>query len=171
MADMTRSCVARLWAAVEACSRASIPLHYHLSRARYGQFGFKIHTEGTGVMNNLIYGANIYRVTYSSQEIDIGLANGDTIAANGAARYQGLNYFLDDDPARNLHVFVNGNFEAARYTSYVVNNSGGSFNGSARSLRPRIHVQRRRHLQFQSGPRRFDYPGWRFPVCRHTDHL
>ncbi len=106
------------------------PSTYHLSRARYGQFGFKIHTEGTGVMNNLIYGANIYRVTYSSQEIDIGLANGDTIAANGAARYQGLNYFLDDDPARNLHVFVNGNFEAARYTSYVVNNSGGSFNGS-----------------------------------------
>ena len=40
----------------------------------------------------------MYRETYSSQEIDIGLANGDTIAANGAARYQGLNYFLDDDP-------------------------------------------------------------------------
>ena len=64
------------------------------------------------MLNNLIYGANLYRVTYSSQEIDIGLANGDTIAANGAARYQGLNYFLDADPAPNLHVFMNGNVEA-----------------------------------------------------------
>lgn len=105
------------------------PYTYHLSRARYGQFGFKIHQEGTGVLNNLIYGANLYRVTYSSQEIDIGLANGNTIAANGASRYQGLNYFLDDDPARGLHVFMNGNVEAARYTSYVVNDSGSAYNG------------------------------------------
>jgi iron complex outermembrane recepter protein len=105
------------------------PYTYHLSRARYGQFGFKVHTEGKGIMNNLIYGANIYRVTYSSQEIDITLENGTSIAANGAARYQGLNYFLDDDPARNLHVFMNGNVEAARYTSYVVSTNGTSYNG------------------------------------------
>ena len=104
------------------------PYSYHLSRARYGQFGFKIHTESTGVIHNLIYGANLYRVTYSSQEIDIGLANGDTIAANGAARYQGLNYFLDADPAPKLHVFMNGNVEAARYTDYVV--GGLAYNGS-----------------------------------------
>lgn len=104
------------------------PYSYHLSRVRYGQFGLKIHTEGTGVINNLIYGANLYRETYSSQEIDIGLANGDTIAANGAARYQGLNYFLDDDPAPNLHVFMNGNVEGARYTNYVVGSL--AYNGS-----------------------------------------
>jgi iron complex outermembrane receptor protein len=104
------------------------PASYHLSRARYGEFGFKIHSEGTGLMNNLIYGANLYRVAYTSQEIDIGLANGDTIAANGAARYQGLNYFLDDDPMRNLHVFLNGNVEGARYTTFVVN--GTPYDGS-----------------------------------------
>jgi iron complex outermembrane receptor protein len=104
------------------------PYSYHLSRARYGQFGFKIHTEGTGLLNNLIYGANVYRVAYTSQEIDIGLANGDTIAANGAARYQGLNYFLDDDPAPNLHVFINGNVEGARYTNYNV--GGLAYDGS-----------------------------------------
>jgi iron complex outermembrane receptor protein len=104
------------------------PYSYHLSRARYGQFGFKIHSEGTGFRNNLIYGAHIYRVTYTSQEIDIGLSNGDTIAANGAARYQGLNYFLDDDPAPNLHVFMNGNVEGARYTNYNV--GGLAYDGS-----------------------------------------
>lgn len=103
------------------------PYSYHLSRARYGQFGFKIHTEGSGVVKNLIYGANLYRVGYTSQEIDIGLANGSSIAANGAARYQGLNYFLDDDPAPNLHVFMNGNVEGAHYTSYVV--SGYAYDG------------------------------------------
>ncbi len=110
------------------------PYSYHLSRTRYGQFGFKIHTESTGVIHNLIYGANLYRLGYSSQEIDIGLQNGDTIAANGAARYQGLNYFLDDDPAPNLHVFMNGNIEGAHYTSYVVN--GVSYNGSPVSYVP-----------------------------------
>jgi iron complex outermembrane recepter protein len=104
------------------------PYSYHLSRSRYGQFGFKIYTEGTGVLNNLIYGTNVYRVTYSAQEIDIGLANGDTIAANGAARYQGLNYFLDDDPARNLHVFLNGNVEGSHYTNYNV--GGLAYDGS-----------------------------------------
>lgn len=104
------------------------PYSYHLSRVRYGQFGFKIHTEGTGLRNNLIYGANIFRETYSEQEIDIGLANGDTIAANGASRYQGLNYFADDDPAHNLHVFMNGNVEGAHYTNYVV--GGLAYNGA-----------------------------------------
>ncbi len=104
------------------------PNTYHLSRARYGQFGFKVHSEGTGFLNNLLYGANLYRLAYSSQEIDIGLANGDTIAANGAARYQGLNYFLDDDPAPNLHLFMNGNVEGAHYTSYVVGST--AYNGS-----------------------------------------
>jgi iron complex outermembrane receptor protein len=104
------------------------PYSYHLSRARYGQLGFKIHEEGVGIMKNLIYGANIYRLTYSSQEIDIPLSTGDVIAANGAARYQGLNYFLDDDPVTNLHVFLNGNVEAARYTSYNV--GGLAYDGS-----------------------------------------
>jgi iron complex outermembrane receptor protein len=98
------------------------PYSYHLSRAQYGQFGFKIHTEGSGFLNSLIYGANIYRVGYTSQEIDIGLANGSTISANGGARYQGLNYFLDDNPMPKLRVFVNGNVEAAHYTTYVVGN-------------------------------------------------
>jgi len=109
------------------------PYTYHLSRARYGQFGFKIHSEGVGPMHNLIYGANIYRVAYTSQEIDITLqSTGNTIAANGAARYQGLNYFLDADPAPKLHVFMNGNFEGARYTTYAVSLSGtnGVYNGS-----------------------------------------
>ncbi len=109
--------------------QAVLPATYHLSTARYGQFGFKIHTEGTGVRNNLIFGADIYRVGYTSQEIDIGLANGSSIAANGAARYQGLNYFMDDDPLPNLHLFMNGNVEGSHYTSYVVN--GLAYDGSA----------------------------------------
>ena len=104
------------------------PYSYHLSRARYGQFGFKIHQEGVGMLNNLIWGANLYRVDYTSQEIDIGLSNGDTIAANGAARYQGLNYFADADPTQRLHLFMNGNLEGAHYTEYNV--GGLAYNGS-----------------------------------------
>jgi len=57
------------------------------------------------------------------------LANGSSIPANGAARYQALNYFMDDDPLSNLHLFMNGNVEGSHYTSYVVN--GLAYNGSA----------------------------------------
>ncbi len=102
------------------------PSSYHLSRGRYSQFGFKIHREGTGWQNRMLFGSSIYYQTYSEQEIDIGLSNGDTIAANGASAYRGLNMFFDDDPVANLHLFANANIERAMYTSYVVGYNSGS---------------------------------------------
>lgn len=105
------------------------PTSYHLERGTYYQFGFKMHTEGTGYRNNLIFGANYYHQKFANQEIDTTLANGDTFDANGTSNYNGVNIFADDDPIHNMHLFANANIEAASYSSYV---TGGVYaNGGA----------------------------------------
>ncbi len=93
---------------------------YHLSRGRYSQFGFKIHREGSGWQNRMLFGSSIFYQTYSEQEIDIPLSNGDTIAATGASAYRGLKMFFDDDPVASVHVFANAAVQRAMYTTYVV---------------------------------------------------
>jgi iron complex outermembrane receptor protein len=110
------------------------PASYHLERGTYYQFGFKMHTEGTGVRNNLIVGANYYHQKFANQEIDTTLANGNTYDANGTSNYNGVNIFADDDPVHDLHLFANANIEAASYSSYV---TGGIFyNGAATCTGP-----------------------------------
>lgn len=105
------------------------PTSYHLERSTYTQGGFKIHTQGSGFKNGLLFGANYYHTTFANQEIDTTLANGDTFDANGSSHYNGVNIFVDDDPMHNLHVFANANLESAIYDSYV---TGGIFvNGAA----------------------------------------
>ncbi len=94
------------------------PASYHLSRGEYTQAGFKTHFEGSGWRNGLLFGADYFHAYYGSQEIDVALANGDTISGSGASMYQGVNFFFDEDPIKNLHVFFNGNFETAKYTTY-----------------------------------------------------
>lgn len=105
------------------------PNSYHLERSTYTQVGFKIHTQGSGFKNGLLFGANYYHNKFANQEIDTTLANNDTFDANGTSHYNGVNLFVDDDPIHNLHVFANANIEAAKYDSYV---TGGIFvNGAA----------------------------------------
>ena len=105
------------------------PTSYHLERSTYTQGGFKIHTQGSGFKNGLLFGANYYHTKFANQEIDTTLANGDTFDANGSSHYNGVNIFVDDDPMHNLHVFANANLESATYDSYV---TGGVFvNGAA----------------------------------------
>ncbi|MHB1023950.1 MAG: carboxypeptidase regulatory-like domain-containing protein [Acidobacteriaceae bacterium] len=96
------------------------PASYHLQRGSYYQAGFKIHTEGTGFRNGLLFGAAYYHQKYANQEIDTTNEAGDTISANGTSAYHGMNIFFDDDPIGHLHIFANANVEGAKYTSYVV---------------------------------------------------
>jgi len=105
------------------------PISYHLERATYYQFGFKMHTEGAGIKNNMLFGANYYHQKFANQEIDTTLANGNTYDADGTSNYNGVNIIFDDDPLKNLHMFANANVEAASYSTYV---TGGIFtNGAA----------------------------------------
>ncbi|MBW4027409.1 MAG: TonB-dependent receptor [Acidobacteria bacterium] len=112
------------------------PSSYHLARQRYYQAGFKTHAEGTGLLNSFILGAEYFHQNYANQEIDIGLANGNTISTNGTSSYHGVNAFVDDDPVTNLHLFANASLERATYTYYVIaynpnGTPGASYNGSA----------------------------------------
>lgn len=109
------------------------PASYHLERGTYYQFGAKMHTEGTGFRNNLIFGANYYHQKFANQEIDTTLANGNTYDADGTSHYNGVNIFADDDPAHDLHLFANANIEAASYDSYV---TGGLFYNGAATCNP-----------------------------------
>ena len=95
------------------------PASYHLSRQTYYQGGFKIHHEGTGVLNTMLITGAFYHQNWANQEIDTTLANGDSIAANGTSVYKGFNASFDDDPIAALHVFANMNVETATYTNYV----------------------------------------------------
>ena len=97
------------------------PTSYHLSKAAYSQAGFKVHFAQVGSARNLLAGFAFYRLDYSNQELDYGLANGDTISANGASLYKGVNAFFDVDPVRAMHVFFNMNGETSKYTKYITN--------------------------------------------------
>ncbi len=95
------------------------PSSYHLARQRFYQGGFKVHSEGSGVLNSFLLGASFYHQRYSNQEIDVSLANGDTIANSGTSSYHGINLYADDDPIAHLHLFANASVERAVYTSYL----------------------------------------------------
>lgn len=94
------------------------PASYHLSRQTYYQGGFKIHHEGTGVLNSMLITAALYHENWANQEIDTTLANGDSVAANGSSIYKGFNASFDDDPIERLHLFANANIETATYSNY-----------------------------------------------------
>ena len=95
------------------------PATYHLARGQYAQGGFKAHFQQVGPLRNVLFGAAYYHLTYLDQEIDIGLSNGNSIAANGTSVYHGVNAYFDGDLVRNLHLFANVSGEAAKYTTYV----------------------------------------------------
>ncbi len=96
------------------------PYSYHLARQRYRQAGFKIHSEGSGPLHTMIFGAAYYHENYANQEIDNPLANGNVISANGSSVYHGVNVFFDDDPVSSVHLFANMNYEGATYSNYEV---------------------------------------------------
>ncbi|HUN42916.1 MAG TPA: TonB-dependent receptor [Acetobacteraceae bacterium] len=104
------------------------PRSFKLTLGQYYQVGFKVHVNHVAVFNNLLFGANYYHIRVAHQEIDTTLGNGDVISANGTSEYDGANFFIDDDPVANLHMFANASVESATYTSFVT--GGLSYNGS-----------------------------------------
>ncbi|MGH9484373.1 MAG: TonB-dependent receptor domain-containing protein, partial [Terriglobales bacterium] len=103
------------------------PNTYHLARAEYSQGGVKLHWAHVGQVSQLLAGVSYFHLLYLDQEQDVGLANGDTIAASASSQYQGVNSFFDGDVTSSLHLFMNGTVEGAHYTHYVV---GESFNSA-----------------------------------------
>lgn len=99
------------------------PNSYHLARAEYAQGGVKLHVDRLGPVARLLTGVSYFHLRYTGQELDVGLANGDTISSSASSFYQGVNAFADADATQHLHVFANATIETARYSSYVVGES------------------------------------------------
>ncbi len=104
------------------------PASYHLARAEYSQAGVKAHFAQAGPATNLLLGAAYFHLFYGDQELDIGLANGNAIAANASSSYNGVNAFVDADATSALHVFANATVERAKYLNFN-NLSSPPFNG------------------------------------------
>ncbi len=102
------------------------PSSYHLQRGKYGQVGFKIHTDGSGFKHNLLFGLAYFHNSYENQEIDTSLANGDTIDSSGSSLFRGVNMYFDDDPIEHLTIFTNATFQSSKFTNYVT--GGVSYN-------------------------------------------
>ncbi|MDE3155796.1 MAG: TonB-dependent receptor [Acidobacteriota bacterium] len=104
------------------------PRTFHFAKQHYYQAGFKVHPNGQGPLSTLLFGAAYYHENYDDQEIDIDLATGGTIQANGSSAYDGVNMYLDDSPASAVHLYANLSVEKANYSNYVT--GGVSYNGS-----------------------------------------
>ncbi len=104
------------------------PSAYHAAMAQYYQMGFKVHVPHLSVLNDFIFGASYFHLRYAKQFINIALASGNALSASGTSVYDGVNFFFDDNPIFQLHVFGNGSIQEAHYTSYVT--GGVSYNGS-----------------------------------------
>ncbi len=136
------------------------PSTYQLSKGEYSQAGVKMHFYQAGPLQEVLFGANYFHLNYLDQEIDIGLANGDTIFASGSSKYNGINAFFDNSPAARTHVFVNFSATRATYTNYQAAgykgtppvpyvpqellNIGGYYNwsyGNDHAIQPRLWYQ------------------------------
>lgn len=94
------------------------PASYHFARAEYSQAGVKAHFAHAGPAANVLIGAAYFHLYYGDQELDIGLANGDAIAANASSSYNGVNAFFDADATSALHLFMNSTVERAKYINF-----------------------------------------------------
>jgi iron complex outermembrane recepter protein len=104
------------------------PRSYHLATQHYYQAGVKVHPDVSGPLSTLLFGASYYHENYDGQEIDIDLATGGVISANGSSAYDGVNLYLDESPTGSLHLYSNLSVERASYSTYVT--GGVSYNGS-----------------------------------------
>jgi iron complex outermembrane receptor protein len=95
------------------------PSYYTLAKGAYSQGGVKVHFQNAPLLGNFIAGVDYFNLDYTNQEIDFETGLGLNISAGGNSTYHGVDLFFDDDPMRNLHVFLNFAGEAAHFTNYI----------------------------------------------------
>ena len=96
------------------------PAFYTLAKGAYSQVGVKVHYQNAPLLRDFIVGADYFHLDYTNQEIDFETASGLLISGGGNSTYHGVDAFFDDDPIRNLHIFVNFAGEAASFSTYTV---------------------------------------------------
>jgi iron complex outermembrane receptor protein len=96
------------------------PTYYTLAKGAYAQGGVKVHFRNAPALRNFIAGVNYFHLDYTNQEIDFETALGLQISGGGDSTYHGVDAFFDDDPYRNVHIFMNFAGESATFTNYLV---------------------------------------------------
>jgi iron complex outermembrane receptor protein len=96
------------------------PSFYTLAKGEYSQGGVKVHFRNAPVLKNFILGVDYFHISYTNQEIDFETAAGLEVSGGGNSSYHGVDAFFDDDPLRNLHIFLNFAGEAASFSTYIV---------------------------------------------------
>ena len=96
------------------------PSFYTLARGAYTQGGVKVHFTDAPALKNFIAGVSYFHIGYTNQEIDFETATGFEGSGGGSSTYQGVNAFFDDDPLRNMHIFLNFAGESANFSHFIV---------------------------------------------------
>lgn len=102
------------------------PAYYILAKGAYSQGGVKIHFTKAPGLRNFIAGVNYYHLDYTNQEIDVETAAGVQETSGGNSTYHGVDFFFDDDPASNVHIFLNLAGESSNFTNYVTGGTEAS---------------------------------------------
>jgi iron complex outermembrane receptor protein len=102
------------------------PAYYTLAKGAYSQGGVKLHFVNAPGLRNFIAGVNYYHLDYTNQEIDVETATGVELTSGGNSTYHGVDAFFDDDPASNVHFFLNFAGEASDFTNYVTGGTQAS---------------------------------------------
>lgn len=92
------------------------------------QIGAKWHYSHAPLLNNFLASINYFYTKYSGQYIPLTSGNGTYLStAQGSSHYDGVNFYLNDEPVNNVYAFVNGTVEQAKFDKYV--NGGVAYNG------------------------------------------
>lgn len=102
------------------------PQYYILAKGAYSQGGVKVHFVNAPGLKNFIIGANYFHLDYTNQEIDVETATGIEETSGGNSTYHGVDLFFDDDPASNVHFFLNFSGEGSNFTNYVTGGTEAS---------------------------------------------
>ncbi|WP_390881547.1 TonB-dependent receptor domain-containing protein [Candidatus Methylacidiphilum infernorum] len=94
--------------------------YYGLALAQYGIAGAKTHFTNLPGLNNMLFGANYFWLRFAEQAINMVNFVGQPITGLGTSIYQGADFYLDDNPIKDFHLFFNGAVVNAVYKSYVV---------------------------------------------------
>ena len=107
-----------------------------LEEGREIQVGAKYRADRTAI-GRLFVGGNYYTLSFSHQIIPVTSANGNYLTtASGSSRYQGVTLYGDDEPVRDLGLFLNLAYEKAHFSQYSA--EGTDYNGLPVSYVPNL---------------------------------
>lgn len=107
----------------------SVPAYaLKLEKGTNYQLGAKWHYDHAPLLNHFLASINYFYTRYTGQYIPITSQNGTYLStAQGSSHYDGVDFYLNDEPVNNIYAFLNGTIEQAKFDNYV--NGNLNYNG------------------------------------------